>query len=168
MVGKANAPHESDPVPGGRRMNKPQITRVAAYGLIVDEPRIVLCRISAELPRHQGRWTLPGGGIDFGEDPQDAMVREVREETGLRVRPRSLAALDSAYLDREDASHHGIRVIYFAELLGGELTNEAEGTTDQCAWWANDEARALPMVGLTRIGLDLAFPKQARSRSKAK
>lgn len=141
--------------------NKPQITRIAAYGLILDESRMVLCRISVEIPRHQGRWTLPGGGIHFGEDPADAMVREVREETGLHVRPKNLAAVDSVYLDREDASHQGIRIIYFAELLGGELTNELEGTTDQCAWWAPKEAESLRLVGLARVGLDLAFPPGA-------
>ena len=141
--------------------DKPQITRIAAYGLILDEPRMILCRISAEIPRHQGRWTLPGGGIDFGEDPADAMVREVREETGLHVRPKSLAAVDSVHLDREDASHQGIRIIYFAELLGGTLTNEGQGTTDQCAWWSPEDARALRLVGLARVGLDLAFPPTA-------
>ena len=141
--------------------DKPQITRIAAYGLILDEPRMILCRISAEIPRHQGRWTLPGGGIDFGEDPADARVREVREETGLHVRPKSLAAVDSVHLDREDASHQGIRIIYFAELLGGTLTNEGQGTTDQCAWWSPEDARALRLVGLARVGLDLAFPPTA-------
>ena len=55
---------------------KLQRTRVSAYGLVTDPDRILLCRVSKALPRWQGQWTLPGGGINFGEAPQDAMVRE--------------------------------------------------------------------------------------------
>ncbi len=69
---------------------KPQITRVAAYGLVVKEARLLLCRISARLPLDAGQWTLPGGGIDFGEAPADAMVCEVEEESGLLVCPLGL------------------------------------------------------------------------------
>jgi len=64
----------------------PERLRVSAYGLIVQENRMLLCRISPQVPAAAGMWTLPGGGIDFGEHPQDAVVREVREETGLDVR----------------------------------------------------------------------------------
>jgi ADP-ribose pyrophosphatase YjhB (NUDIX family) len=77
---------------------------VAAYGLVLNDRRIVLCRISDELPEHSGKWTLPGGGIEFGEHPVDAMVREVREETGLVVRPTTLAGIDSVRIEREDRS----------------------------------------------------------------
>ena len=76
-------------------MTPRQVTRVSAYGLILLESRILLCRISNHLPLDAGFWTLPGGGIDFGEDPADAMVREVHEETGLIVRPLAIAGIDS-------------------------------------------------------------------------
>src|ERR1043165_5710521 len=59
-----------------------RITRPAAYGLLWRDGKVLLCRTS---PGHLGvgRWTLPGGGIVFGEAPEAGAIREVEEETGL-------------------------------------------------------------------------------------
>ena len=73
---------------------RPRRSRVSAYGLILDGDRILLCRLSKELPRWEGSWTLPGGGLEFGESPEAAMIREVEEETGLQVVARSIAGIE--------------------------------------------------------------------------
>jgi len=63
----------------------PRRQRVAAYGLCVDdEGRVLLVRAAGYLSV-AGRWFLPGGGIDHGESPTDALRRELAEETGLTV-----------------------------------------------------------------------------------
>jgi 8-oxo-dGTP diphosphatase len=139
--------------------SRQQVTRVSAYGLVLQNEHILLCRISSHLPLDAGYWTLPGGGIDFGEDPVDAMVREVHEETGLAVRPLGIAGIDSFYADDTDRAFHGIRIIYHTELIGGGLRHEVDGTTDLCAWWSLEEARRLPLVDLVTVGLGMAFPK---------
>ena len=131
-------------------------TRVAAYGLLVEEGRLLLCRLSEGVRGHHGRWTLPGGGIEFGETPADAMVREVEEETGLLVRPAGVADVVSLHLEHEDGEFHGIRIVYFTEILGGTLRSEVDGTTDLAAWHSFEAARALPLVGLAETGLALA------------
>ena len=56
--------------------------RVAAYAVIVDARGMLLAHWH-DGPR--AAWTLPGGGLEAGEDPADAVVREVREETGFDV-----------------------------------------------------------------------------------
>lgn len=124
---------------------------------MISERRILLCRISRQLPTHAGQWTLPGGGLDFGEEPANAMVREVREETGLSVRPTAVVDVNSVTMNLNERVFHGIRIVYQTELLGGSLANEVDGTTDLCAWWSLDEARRLPMVDLAQTGLELAF-----------
>jgi ADP-ribose pyrophosphatase YjhB (NUDIX family) len=139
-------------------MNREQITRIAAYGLVVDEGRILLCRLSEQVVGNAGHWTLPGGGIDFGEDPRAAAVREVFEETGLRVEVDELVTVDSALFSLTDHEHHALRIIYRVRVLGGELANEADGSTDLCAWLTPTEALGLPLVSLARIGIELAFP----------
>lgn len=139
--------------------SKRQVTRIAAYGLVLQQQRILLCRISADIPVYAGYWTLPGGGIEFGEDPARAMMREVNEETGLVVKPCGVAGIDSFYEEYEDHDFHGIRILYYTELISGTLRNELSGSTDLCAWWSLDEARTLPLGDLAEIGLELAFSK---------
>ena len=66
----------------------PQRQRIAAYAVLLrgegTDREVLLTRMSSRT-RIEGRWTLPGGGIDHGEDPRDAVRREVAEETGLVV-----------------------------------------------------------------------------------
>ena len=118
---------------------KQELTRIAAYGLVACENKILLCRISKELPRWQGQWTLPGGGIDFGEHPEDAVVREIEEETGLQVNVGRVATVDSIYNESGDRHFHGIRIMYHAMFTGGALRHELAGTTDHCRWCSQEE-----------------------------
>jgi 8-oxo-dGTP diphosphatase len=135
---------------------KPQRSRVSAYALIHDSGRILLCRLSKEVPRWEGRWTLPGGGLDFGESPEDAVVREVGEETGYQVRVKSLAAIDSIHDTSGSEDFHGIRIIYHADVVGGHLRHESSGSTDRCEWHLLHPTPDIPLVDLAEVGVRVA------------
>ncbi len=132
--------------------------RVAAYGVIVEQGRILLAHWN-ENGRHG--WTLPGGGIDPGEDPVDAVVREIAEETGYKAEAGELLGIDSHVVPAEqrfvrDAGPlHALRILYRASVVGGTLTHEKEGTTDEAAWFPLE---SLPSrrVELVTIGLRMA------------
>jgi ADP-ribose pyrophosphatase YjhB (NUDIX family) len=136
-----------------------QRLRLAAYGWCRDGDHLLLCRVSDGFPG-SGRWTLPGGGADFGEDPAHALVRELREETGLAGVAGELLAVRSAVLEpAETLSGHRIQavgVLYRVEITGGELRPEADGSTDLARWLTLAEVPGLPLVGLVSWALEVA------------
>ena len=125
---------------------------MAAYAVVVRAEEVLLARWTS--PRGP-EWTLPGGGLDFGEDPADAAVREVREETGYTVRLEDLLFVNSFRRVLPDApvDFHAIQIVYTATVVGGELCHEIGGSTDMAAWHPIADVRALTRVQLVDMGL---------------
>ncbi len=128
--------------------------RLAAYALIVRNHRILLCRLTDQTGS-AGMWTLPGGKVEFGEHPDNAVVREVLEETGLKVSTANVLAVSSELFHLTGSRMHAVRIVYKVRVEGGSLRYEQGGTTDVCRWFTLDEARKLPLVSLGRLGLRL-------------
>ncbi len=126
--------------------------RVAAYAVVARGQEVLLARWTG--PRGP-EWTLPGGGLDFGEDPADAAVREVREETGYTVRLDDLLFVNSFRRVLPDApvDLHAIQIVYTATVIGGELCHEIGGSTDMAAWHPIADVPALTRVQLVDMGL---------------
>ena len=130
-----------------------QRQRLAAYAWCEADDRVLLWRI-APGEADSGRWTLPGGGLEFGEDPADGVLRELEEETGLRGRIVALAGILSGVTEpHETASGHRLQLIgilYRVTATGGELRDETDNSTDRAAWVPFAELDALPVVDLVR------------------
>jgi ADP-ribose pyrophosphatase YjhB (NUDIX family) len=134
-------------------------TRVAAYLLCENEAGcVLLCRLSTPDPG-RATWTLPGGGLEFGENPVAAAIRELEEECGLRGEVETLLGIDSRHYPPE-ATHsgrevHAIRIVYRGRVLGGTLRDEVGGSSDRCAWLTRDDIAVLPLVDLVPFALTL-------------
>jgi ADP-ribose pyrophosphatase YjhB (NUDIX family) len=130
------------------------VVRVGAYAVVVRDGAVLLARwVGSDPPR----WTLPGGGLDHGEDPRQGAVREVEEETGYRVELRQLLTVESfrGLVQRPDGpvDHQTICILYTAEVVGGELRDEVGGSTDAAAWFPLADVPGLTRGGLVDIGL---------------
>lgn len=108
---------------------------------------MLLARNSAasEFP---GLWGLPGGGVEQGEHPGDAVVREFAEETGLSVRATGLHTVlsDVARLPSSGHAEHTDRLIYDVLPVGGDLRAEVDGTTDRVEWVTPDDRPLMPFT----------------------
>lgn len=131
-----------------------KVRRIGAYGLCRDAAGRVLLARNSGLSTFPGLWTLPGGGVEQGEDPDDTVVREFAEETGLTVRVTGLRAVTSDVfrLPHTDTWEHTDRIIYDVAPAGGSLRNEAEGTTELVDWVVPD---GLPLMPFTARVLGL-------------
>lgn len=142
---------------------------MAAYAVCVRDGQVLLARwVASDGTR---RWTLPGGGMDHGEEPVRTVVREVEEETGYLAEPTALLGIDSirrTWLRRLAApgDFQGLRIIYEARVTGGELRNETGGSTDLAAWHPLDAVAGLEHVELVDIGLDLWRERPPVGRSR--
>jgi 8-oxo-dGTP diphosphatase len=128
------------PTPDGPPLADPDAPRVACVGAIVrDRDRLLVVRRGR--PPAEGLWSIPGGRVEAGESHAEALVREVREETGLRVRVGPLAG-------RVERAGPG-RAVYdiadhVCEVVGGTL--RAADDAAEVRWATYDDLRALPLT----------------------
>lgn len=118
--------------------------RVGVYGIAVDRSEVLLTRLSSREP-NSGKWTLPGGGMDFGETPHETLIREFHEETGLVPTIGSVVDVIS-YVPRPDL--HVIQMIFDVEARGEPQVIEVGGSTVDVRWVPTAELSVLPTVEL--------------------
>ncbi|HWS31868.1 MAG TPA: NUDIX domain-containing protein [Actinoplanes sp.] len=129
--------------------------RAAAYGVCRSTDGSVLLTRGSEASAFPGVWSLPGGGIDQGEHPDDTVVREFREETGLDVRITGVRAVlaDLARLPDESVEHTD-RIIYDVEVTNGTIRPEVDGTSDLVEW---ADPAGFPLLPFTADVLGVPF-----------
>ncbi|MFJ7056323.1 NUDIX hydrolase [Streptomyces griseobrunneus] len=111
-------------------------TRVSAYAIAVEDERLLLTRLSDASPVFTpGLWHMPGGGIDPGEQPVEALSRELREETGRELADARLLDARTYAVRRNGVSWSLTALFYAVALKGGasEVT-EVDGSTDAVMW----------------------------------
>lgn len=119
-------------------------------GIVVHEGRVLLVRRGKEPLR--GRWVVPGGTVELGETLEEAVIREVLEETGILVRPLEVMTVFDR-IERQDGgrvAYHYVIVDYRCALVSGRL----EAATDalDAAWVTEDD---LGRYDLPSLALDL-------------
>lgn len=129
------------------RLN-PEHPIVGVGAVIVKDNEIVLVK-RGKAPR-KGEWSLPGGGVELGETTQQAIKREILEETGLKAHIQGV--IDTVdYIERDKAStinFHYVLIDYLALYHEGKLA--AASDADQAQWISFERALALPLWDETK------------------
>lgn len=109
----------------------PSSPLVGVGAVVVHEGRVLLVQRGHEPAK--GQWSLPGGLIDVGESLREAVIREVREETGLIVEPLELIELlERIHRDDQRVRYHYVIADYLCHMVGGALA--AASDADAVRW----------------------------------
>jgi 8-oxo-dGTP diphosphatase len=95
--------------------------RPAAYAIVIKNTSILL------LKQHGGAYDLPGGGVKLGEDPQQAVIRECKEETGINATTPTILGSESTFFrasHSDNMSYHSILMYYACKYTGGKLSTK--------------------------------------------
>lgn len=139
----------------------PKRQRVSAYAVIIRGDRVLLTRLAPRVSRNP-LWTLPGGGVEHGEEPRRAVVREVHEETGLPVTVGQDARVYSLHnpraAHRSHTDYHALRLVFEGWVpkdAPDPHVVEEHGSTMDAAWQPIDAVLSgdLPVTSLVSEAL---------------
>ncbi len=129
--------------------------RLAAYAVCIEDGRVLLAHHRSE------NWTLPGGRVEHAEDPFDAVIREVAEETGCDAVVERLLGVDSRVIPAAERTvpgpeHQNVGIFYQVRITAGQLRPEPNGETAESVWTPIPDVAVLRRSSLVDIGLALA------------
>jgi ADP-ribose pyrophosphatase YjhB (NUDIX family) len=143
--------------------------RVAVRAVLVVRRRVLL--VNAYPGEASDLWCPPGGGAEAGTSLHDNLVREVLEETGLRIQPGRLVGVSEFH--NPGTGFHQVDLLFRARLAGPDaaVLNDPMGVVNRLRWASEAELGGLrvkpnilarvafgPRVGLVHDGLDVMAP----------
>jgi 8-oxo-dGTP diphosphatase len=137
----------------------PDAPLVGVGAVIIENDRVLLVK-RGHAPL-LGEWSIPGGGLELGETVREAVAREAREETGLRVEPGELLGVyDRVLRDAEGhTQYHYVLIDFLCRRVAGEA--QAAGDANEARWFTPEEVAKLSLAEDTadviRKGLEKAI-----------
>ena len=125
---------------------------VGVGGAVVKDGRILLVRRATK--RGRGYWQIPGGFVERDETLDEAVVREVREESGVEARPRGVLAMRSRLHDDSNSTY----VVFLLDWSAGEPTPDG-AETDRAEWLDLEQVEAIELLP----AINLAIARRALS-----
>ena len=147
-------------MPDNRRYPKRPVLGVGA--LIFNRGKILLVERGKEPLK--GYWSLPGGALETGETLEEGIIREVREETGLEVRPvRVIEIFERIMRDaRGAAEYHYVLIDYICRVTGGSL--RAADDASRVAWVPRQQLSRYEITAGTLPVIEKGFRERGQAR----
>lgn len=131
-------------------------THLGVYGVLIENNKILLIK-KARGP-HKGKWDLPGGSIEFGEEPYETLKREFYEETGItelegRIRTAKSYTLIYQYKENQLEELHHIGIIYDVEIINNNFKLKTYGDEQDslgASWITLDEIKKIEVTPFVR------------------
>ncbi|NLF64598.1 MAG: NUDIX domain-containing protein [Chloroflexi bacterium] len=146
----------------GERIGKSARIRTGCSAAILDAERH---KVLLQRRADNGRWGLPGGGMDSGESAAETCAREVLEETGLQVKVTRLIGIYTNphfIIEYADGNRWQIVAFHFeAEVIGGEPTLNEE--TEALAYFSPSEIEQLDLMEHHRERIKDTFTQQQQT-----
>lgn len=112
--------------------------RPSVYGIVIKNNKVLLSK------QFGNKYDLPGGGLDLGEKPENGVVREVKEETGIDTKNPKLVGIENSFFQSshaENKSYHSLLIYFSCQYVGGELSidgfDEYEKEYAEIAEWVS-------------------------------
>ncbi|POB10583.1 hypothetical protein CO251_07010 [Sulfobacillus sp. hq2] len=103
----------------------PVTPKVGVDGAVFKQRELLLIR-----RRDSHQWALPGGAVEIGETPSEAVIREVVEETGIVMQADYVVGVFDNWMDRRETSHHLYHIVIRGHYVSGELLPQPEEIAD--------------------------------------
>lgn len=119
-------------------------TRVVAVAIIEKDGKFLMGNKAKDVGPYPNTWRLPGGGVEEDETPEEAITREVKEETGLGVTKIEKAG----YLEDEEPNKHGEMTHYKFHVFRVETIGNENVTAEfpELRWIAKSEFNSIPLA----------------------
>ncbi|HEV2420195.1 MAG TPA: NUDIX hydrolase [Candidatus Acidoferrales bacterium] len=130
---------------------------VAVGGVVIHDSRVLLIRRGQ--PPFEGRWSIPGGILEIGETIALGIERELKEETGVRVRAGDLIEIYEKVVrdEQNKPQYHFVILDYACEFVEG--TARASGDVTDAAWVSEQELDALALTTAAKRVIRKAFSR---------
>ena len=130
-------------------------------GALIFEGRNILLVERAKEPL-KGYWSIPGGIVEAGERLEDAVRREVREETGLEIEPLAMFEIFERIMPDSEArpEYHYVLLDYICRVVGGQLA--AASDVSKVAWVPEQSLSEYRLTEGTQAVVERAFAKLQR------
>lgn len=128
--------------------------KVAVRAIINRGDHLLLLKRSGGRPSIEGKYELPGGSVLYGEQPDDALIRYVEEETSLEARTTKLSDVFT-YLDPDDKNTQYTLVLYMVELERPQSRIKLSGKYNKYVWHAKTKSAQITLTESTKLLLGI-------------